>query len=130
MDCVLASMTLPARSCSAALHCRQRADYGIDIQYYRNDLSPDSCAASAPASAAADTAFDVTVTALETFRGLLTGYTGTVQMTSSDPLAELPARYTAADAGVHTFSIALATSGNQTLTTTDTADATRICHGS
>jgi probable HAF family extracellular repeat protein len=53
---------------------------------------------------------------------------GTVHFTSSDAPAVLLAdsTVTAADAGVHPFSLTLATLGDQTLTGTATADATRI----
>ena len=53
---------------------------------------------------------------------------GTVHFISDDAQAVLLAGYTvtAADAGVHTVSVTLATLGDQTLTVTDTADATRI----
>jgi uncharacterized repeat protein (TIGR01451 family) len=52
----------------------------------------------------------------------LTGYTGTVHFTSSDPQAVLPADYTflGSDAGTHTFSFTLKTLGDQTITATDT----------
>ncbi len=55
-----------------------------------------------------------------------TGYTGTVHFSSSDSLAVLPADYTftAADAGVHTFTATLKTAGPQTVTTWD------VPHGS
>jgi hypothetical protein len=51
----------------------------------------------------------------------LSSYTGTVHFTSTDPQAVLPADYTfvAADAGVHTFSVTLKASGNQTISATD-----------
>jgi uncharacterized repeat protein (TIGR01451 family) len=51
----------------------------------------------------------------------LSGYTGTVHFTSSDPQAILPADYTftSGDAGTHTFSITLKTLGDQTITATD-----------
>jgi uncharacterized repeat protein (TIGR03803 family) len=50
-----------------------------------------------------------------------TGYAGTVHFTSTDPLAVLPANYpyTAADAGVHTFTATLKTAGTQSITATD-----------
>ncbi len=56
--------------------------------------------------------------------GVNTGYTGTVKFSSSDSQASLPAAYTftAADAGVHTFTIALNTSGVQSITVTDAAN--------
>ncbi len=54
-----------------------------------------------------------------------TGYRGTVHFTSSDPQAVLPADYTftAADNGVHTFSATLKTAGLQSITATDTMNA-------
>jgi len=54
-----------------------------------------------------------------------TGYTGTVTFTSTDTVAYLPAQYTftAADAGGHDFLTTLNTSGMQSITSTDTADA-------
>jgi hypothetical protein len=50
-----------------------------------------------------------------------THYIGTVLFTSSDPQAVLPPAYTftAADAGVHTFSATLYTAGTQSITATD-----------
>ena len=51
-----------------------------------------------------------------------TAYTGTVHFTSSDGQGVVPADYTftAADAGVHTFSATLKTAGTQSFTATDT----------
>src|SRR5205807_403080 len=65
--------------------------------------------ASAPASSSAGTRFSITITALDAFNQVITGYTGTVHFTSTDPQAVLPGDYTftAADAGVHTFSVTL-----------------------
>ena len=66
-----------------------------------------------------------TVTAYDPCGNIATGYTGTVHFTSTDPQAVLPANYTftAADAGVHTFSATLETAGTQSVTATDTASA-------
>jgi hypothetical protein len=77
-----------------------------------------------PSSVQAGVAATVTVTALDAFDNTATGYTGTVDFTSSDPQASLPADYTftAADGGVHTFSVTLMTPGSQTVTVTDTAN--------
>src|SRR5262249_22259084 len=54
------------------------------------------------------------------------GSPGTVHFTTPAPQAALPADYpsTAADAGRHTFRVALKTAGSQSLTVTDTARAT------
>jgi hypothetical protein len=62
---------------------------------------------------------------LDPYRNTATGYTGTVHSTSSDRKAALPADYTfvAADAGAHTFKVALVTAGSQTVTATDTTTA-------
>src|SRR5262249_10902877 len=64
---------------------------------------------TAPASSTAGSAFSVTVTALDASNNKATGYIGTMHFTSSDAAAVLPADYifTAADAGVHTFTITL-----------------------
>ena len=80
-------------------------------------------AVTAPPSAAAGVPFSVTVTARDLYGNTATGYTGTVHFTSGDAQAVLPApdyTFTAADAGVHTFSVTLQTPGNQTVTATDT----------
>ena len=73
----------------------------------------------------AGTAFSVTVTATYPSGSPDTTYTGTVNFTSTDPKAVLPADYTftAADAGVHTFTnaVTLKTAGTQSVTVTDTS---------
>lgn len=77
---------------------------------------------SAPGSATAGTPFSTTVTALDAFGNTVTSYAGTVQFTSSDPAATLPADTSLTD-GVGTFDVTLATAGNQTVTATDSVDA-------
>jgi hypothetical protein len=74
--------------------------------------------------------FSLIVTLTDPYGNVATGYTGTVHFTGSDPawtvgiLATAPADYTftAADAGVHTFSVTLITPPSQTITVTDTAN--------
>src|SRR5262249_37743910 len=58
-----------------------------------------------PSATTAGEAHLLTVTALDSFGNVMTGYTGTVHFGSSDPRAVLPADYTfnATDAGVHAF---------------------------
>lgn len=82
-------------------------------------------AVSAPASAVSGTVFNVTVTAEDQFSNTMTGYTGTVQFTSTDAQATLPPAYTfiSADSGTHVFSVTLKTAGNQTVTVTDLSNA-------
>jgi hypothetical protein len=83
--------------------------------------SPSFAVAGFPSSTTAGTAQTVTVTALNADGTVNTGYTGTVQFSSSDPQAVLPGNYTftAADQGVHTFSATLKTAGTQSITATD-----------
>ncbi|HTC92169.1 MAG TPA: FG-GAP-like repeat-containing protein, partial [Terriglobales bacterium] len=79
-------------------------------------------------SVAAGTAMSVTVTALDQFNNVATGYVGTAHFTSSDAQAVLPGNYTfvAGDNGVHTFTnlLTFKTAGSQTVTATDTATGT------
>jgi Big-like domain-containing protein len=79
-------------------------------------------ALGAPASANAGASFNVTLSARDASNNIATGYTGTAHFTSSDALVTLPVDYTftVADAGVHTFSVTLRTSGNQTISAADT----------
>jgi YD repeat-containing protein len=78
-----------------------------------------------PVSTTAGLSNSFSVTAYDAYGNLATGYTGTVQFTSSDGQAGLPAKYTftAADAGTHTFSAILKTAGTQSITATDTQTA-------
>jgi hypothetical protein len=64
----------------------------------------------------------VTVTVKGPSGGTTTIYTGRIHFTSSDKKAILPADYTftAADKGVHSFTVTLKTAGKQSLTATDT----------
>jgi methionine-rich copper-binding protein CopC len=79
-----------------------------------------------PTPDTAGVAHNVTVTAKDAFGNTTTGYRGTIQVTSSDGQASLPANYafTSGDAGVHTFSLTLKTAGTQSIKATDTTTAT------
>ncbi|HSQ54416.1 MAG TPA: FG-GAP-like repeat-containing protein, partial [Gemmata sp.] len=107
---------------------------GLPDVIIANDLSPglinvvvnttrvvESFTVTAPTTGIAGDSFTVTVTARDNFGVTLTGYTGTVHFASSDAIAGLPADYqfTAADAGVHTFTVALRTAGDQSITIND-----------
>jgi hypothetical protein len=74
---------------------------------------------SAPSTAIAGTAFNVTVTALDVANNIALNYGGPFNFTSSDGLATLP-QSNYLNNGVGTFSVTLATSGPQTVTATDT----------
>ena len=76
-----------------------------------------------PVSVSAGSAFSITVTVLDAYGNVATGYTGTVHFKSSDGSATLPSNYTftAADQGVHTFTgLRLKKKGTQTITVFDT----------
>ena len=66
----------------------------------------------------------VTVTVKDAYANTVTNYTGTIQFTSTDTSATLPANYpfTGGDAGSHTFTngVTFATAGTQSVTATDT----------
>jgi hypothetical protein len=89
-------------------------------------LAASSLALVAPASATVGQAFNLIVTLKDRFGNVATGYTGTVSFTSSDTLGSMPANYafSAQDAGSHTFSATLVTPPSQTITVTDTVNAT------
>jgi hypothetical protein len=75
-----------------------------------------------PSAIAAGTAGSFTVTLYDAYGNIATGYSGTVHFRTSAASASLPANYTfsSANAGVHTFSATLNTSGTQSITATDT----------
>lgn len=75
---------------------------------------------SVPYAALLGTPFTFTVTAETQSGNLNTAYSGTVQFTSSDPQAVLPANAILTN-GTGTFTATLRTSGRQTITATDTA---------
>jgi hypothetical protein len=81
---------------------------------------------SAPASAKKGAPYSFTVTALDAYGNVATGYLGTVHLSSSDAGALLPQNYTftATNGGVATFSAVLNTVGVQSLTATDTKTKT------
>jgi hypothetical protein len=78
---------------------------------------------SAPANVNAGVRFSLTVTVVDAYGNVATGYRGTIAFRSSDPTAKLPSNYTfkAADNGVHTFTgVVLKRKGKQTITMNDT----------
>ena len=96
-------------------------------------ISPASAASlrlTTPASTTVNQAFDVKVALMDRFGNVASGYRGTVHFSTSDMMAQtlgqMPADYafTTADAGTHTFAVSLMTPPSQTITVTDTANAT------
>jgi putative cell wall-binding protein len=76
--------------------------------------------ATAAATATAGSSFVVTVKALDGSGNVVTGYSGTVKLTSSDSAAALPPNSTLSS-GQRAFTVTLKTSGSHTVTATDTA---------
>jgi hypothetical protein len=84
-------------------------------------------AITGPSSITAGTPFNLTVTALDAYGNVATGYLGTVKFASTDNGAQLPPKYTftASDQGVHTFTgLVLRKKGTQTITVTDASNNT------
>jgi hypothetical protein len=75
----------------------------------------------APSNATAGSAFPLAVAARDPFGNVVPSYTGTVQFTSTDPAALLPAAtsFNATDGGHKSVSAALITAGSSTVTVTD-----------
>jgi sugar lactone lactonase YvrE len=81
-----------------------------------------SLAVSTSTGAIAGTPFSLTVAAFDRFHNAVTGYSGTVTITTGDPKGIVPGVYQfqASDHGIHTFTgIVLKTAGLQTVTATD-----------
>jgi hypothetical protein len=77
---------------------------------------------SAPASATAGGASQITVTALDANNNVVTGYAGTVHLTSTDATFVNSTGDSTLTHGVGAFSVGLKTAGEQTMTATDTVN--------
>ena len=73
---------------------------------------------SSPTPENAGTSFSVTVTAQDASNATVTGYTGTVAITSSDGAAVLPSNSSLVN-GVGTFTVTLNTTGSETVSAND-----------
>lgn len=76
-----------------------------------------------PSPIVAGTQQAFTVTILDGFNNIVTGFNGTVSFSSTDPQAVLPPDYTfvpGTDNGVHTFTVEFRTAGPQSITITPT----------
>ena len=78
---------------------------------------------SVPSGATAGDSLSLTVSALDSTNTIDTTYSGSVEFSSSDDHAILPASSTLTN-GTGTFTATLETAGSQTVTATDTADGT------
>jgi hypothetical protein len=92
-----------------------------------------TCAvADLPDQSAAGAQVGLKVIAKDLFDNVATGFAGTIAITSSDGAAQLGASgtYVGSDAGARAFSVQLRTAGVQTVTATDTGNASLHCQGS
>jgi hypothetical protein len=99
---------------------------GMEVGIKVNPAAASKFLLTAPASVSAGTAFSLTLTVEDAFGNVVTGYSGTVHFSSTDPRATLPKNYTftAADQGLHTFTgLVLRKKGYQTITITDTLNS-------
>jgi hypothetical protein len=80
---------------------------------------------TAPATAQAGSPVSITVTVVDAYNNVVTGYAGTVSFQSTDAAAALPSSYTfdGSDDGTHTFQVTFWTPGVQTIEVSDLADA-------
>jgi hypothetical protein len=78
-----------------------------------------------PSKITAGTPFSLKVSVLDAFGNRVKNYFGTVHINNTAGLVGLPADYafTSDDAGDHIFTVTLNTLGNQTLSVSDTLDA-------
>jgi hypothetical protein len=77
---------------------------------------------SAPASVTSFVGYQVTVTALDGNNNVVTGYTGTVHLTSTDPGFANGTGDSTLTNGVGTFNVEMKQAGTQTITATDTVN--------
>jgi len=77
---------------------------------------------TAPTTASVGTVLNVTITAKDQFENTVSGYTGTIHLTSTDGQAVLPADFVLTG-GTKQVSVKLRTAGTWTITATDTANA-------
>ena len=126
------------QSCSTVLSALQTApaatplmslqrfyDSGSNAYVYQAVWSaalPTHFTVSAPAAATVGAGFNVTVTALDSANQTVTGYVGQVSFTSTDKAGVLPAQSTLTG-GTGTFPVTLKTTGSETITAADSANA-------
>ncbi len=96
---------------------------GTSVAISVSALAANHFAVSASAGAVTGNVMSFTVTAKDPFNNTAAGYTGTVHFTSSDAAAVLPGN-TTLTRGTGVFSVTLESTGNQTITVTDTSAAT------
>src|SRR5581483_11783713 len=82
---------------------------------------------STPASVTQGVGFKFTVTVLDAFGNVVSGYRGKVHLSSTDPKqGTQDYTFSSNDNGVHVFSFTFNTLGSQTLTLADTANGSVV----
>jgi hypothetical protein len=122
---VLSGSTTVAATSSFTVTATDASGFSAS-QAYALTIDPAAAASFAvggfPSPTTAGVAGTFSVTAHDANGNVATGYSGTVHFTSSDPQAVLPANATLSG-GTSTFSATLKTAGSQSLTATDTLNA-------
>ncbi len=143
------TIAFPAQSAAGSYTLKVGPDvqdwYGNDMNQNRNGVNGEAADAfvetirqtapgstdllsvtGIPAAVTAGSPETFTVTALSPGGGTDTAFLGTVQFSSTDPKAVLPANFTfiAADDGQYTFTVTFKTAGTQSITATDTTTST------
>ena len=143
-DCTATTTLSPGQSCNVELIFQPQSTgtYTGTISFTDNSLNQTAGTQTVQLGGlSSETPTGLTVTGLSTsvtagsaqnitvspFHGssIVTSYTGTVQFSSTDPQAVLPASYTytSADAGTHVFPVTFGTAGAQSITVVDTQNA-------
>jgi hypothetical protein len=102
-----------------AMDAAQSAIAGTDNVTVNSAAAVSLTVAGFPSSATAGSVGKITVTAFDSFGNRATGYAGTIQFTSSDKAASLPANG-GLSSGLAMFNVTLKTAGTQSITATDT----------
>jgi hypothetical protein len=101
------------------------SETGIQV----NPAAASRLALTAPSTVTAGAPFSITVTALDAYGNVATGYRGIIRISSVNGQGNLPSTYTftAADNGVHTFTgVVLQRIAKHTITMTDTLNGTIV----
>jgi hypothetical protein len=119
-----------AGNASLAVSDTVRAGVSGTVTWAVNAATAAGCVAGqAPSTAVAGSVVGLVVVARDAFNNVARGYAGTVRLTASDARAGLPpdATFTPDDAGSRPFSVALLTTGVQTVTAIDLANPAIQC---
>ncbi len=86
-------------------------------------MGPVSFVISAPSAVTQSSAFNITVTAYDQYGNVATAYTGTVNLTATDPSSGISPNNTMLSSGTGTFTVVLNDLGTWTITARDTTNS-------